>query len=162
MNVKVILNLLLLCCFALVQAKPKQQNFDKQVFYSTLESGKATNLDAQLSLVKKTVLPEKEAYEAVLLMKKAGMVAKPKDKLKLFKMGRAKLEAAITSDKDNMEYRFLRLIIQENAPKVLKYQNAIEEDSRLIRLNFKSLQQFLKDIITGYSKKSKFLKSLQP
>jgi hypothetical protein len=160
MKLRVVFNLLLVFCFVMVQAKRQQQNFDKSAFYTILETGKADDLDAQLSIVKKSLLPEKTAYEAVLLMKKAGMMAKPKDKLSLFKLGRAKLEAAITSDNTNTEYRFLRLIIQENAPKILKYQNAVEDDSKLIRLNFKSLPQLLKDIISGYSKKSKVLKSL--
>ncbi len=160
MKLRVVLNLLLAFCFVMVQAKQQQQNFDKSVFYTILETGKAGDLDTQLNIVKKSSLPEKAAYEAVLLMKKAGMMAKPKDKLNLFKLGRAKLEAAIANDNTNTEYRFLRLIIQENAPKILKYQNAIEDDGKLIRLNFKSLSQLLKDIISGYSKKSKVLKSL--
>jgi hypothetical protein len=159
MTVRVFFKLLIVFLFITAPARA-QQSFDKSAFYTILESGKVADIDAQITMVKKLVLPEKEAYEGVLLMKKSGMMAKPKDKLSVFKMGRLKLEAAITSDNNNIEYRFLRLIIQEHAPKIVKYQNALNEDSKLIRNNFKNLSPFLKETITDYSKKSKVLKTL--
>ena len=91
-------------------------------------------------------------------MKKAQLVSKPKDKLSFFKAGRSKLESSISSDKENTEYRFLRLIIQEHAPKIVKYKKDIEEDSKLIRSNFKDLSTILQQIISDYSKKSRVLK----
>jgi hypothetical protein len=94
-----------------------------------------------------------------LLMKKAGMMAKPKDKISFFKSGRTKLEAAIAAEKDNVEYRFLRLIMQEHAPKIVKYRNELEEDSKLIKTNFNKLSAQLQQLITDYSKKSKVLKT---
>jgi hypothetical protein len=116
-------------------------------------------IDAQLSAVKNAPVAEKEAYEGALLMKKAGVIkGTAKEKLIFFKSGRSKLESAIAKNNNNIEYRFLRLIIQEHAPKIVKYRNDIEQDSRLIITNFKSLPQDLQQTIADYSKASKVLK----
>jgi len=92
-------------------------------------------------------------------MKKSGSIINAKDKLNLFQSGRSKPESSISKEPGNIEYRFLRLIIQEHAPKIVKYRNELEEDSKLIRTNFYSLSQFLQQQITNYSKKSKILKT---
>lgn len=153
---KVMLNLLFIL-FSFVHAN-SQNSIDRSAFYKVLASGTIVDLEAQLSTVEGSAINEKNAYEGTLLMKKAQLVSKPKDKLKLFKTGRSKLESSISSDKGNTEYRFLRLITQEHAPKIVKYRNNLEEDSKLIRSNFKDLSQILQQIISDYSKKSNILK----
>jgi hypothetical protein len=112
-----------------------------------------------LNIIKGMSLVEKEAYEGALLMKKAGLVANAKEKLSLFKSGRSKLESAISKNTDNTEYRFLRVVIQEHAPRIVKYKNELEEDAKLIRNNFKNLSAFLQQVINDYSKKSTVLKT---
>lgn len=156
MNVKLFLNLILL--FFAVHGKSLQQDFDKAVFYQVIASGNSTAIDTQLDIVSKSSLPEKEAFAGVLLMKKAGMVGKAKDKLSLFKSGRLKLESAISKDNTNTEYRFLRLLIQEHAPRIVKYHNKLEEDSQNIQANYKKLSPILQSVIEDYSKKSTILK----
>jgi len=131
---------------------------NKSAFYAALASGNAAEIETQLNLVKEQSTEENIAYEGTLLMKKAGFAGKPKEKLKLFKAGRSKLESSISNNSENIEYRFLRLIIQEHAPKIVKYRNNLEEDSQLIRLHFKSLAPPLQLAITDYSKKSTILK----
>ena len=121
---------------------------------------KLNEINTQLNILKESSLDEKEAYEGTLLMKKSGLVANAKEKLSLFKTGRMKLEASISKDTKNAEYRFLRIIIQEHAPKIVKYRNELEADSRLILDNYKNLPQFLQQVINDYSKKSKVLKNL--
>ena len=81
-------------------------------------------------------------------------------KLNLFKSGRLKLETAIKKDKTNAEFSFLRLIIQEHAPKVVDYRNNIENDVAVIRSNFKTMPPEVQQAINDYSKKSKVLKPL--
>ena len=93
-------------------------------------------------------------------MKKAGLITKPAEKLSLFKAGRLKLEAAIKKDKENAEFSFLRLIIQEHAPKIVEYRNNINADVSAIRSNFKTLSPVIQQAIYDYSKKSKVLKPL--
>lgn len=136
-----------------------QSAYDKNGFYHAIASDNLDQINAQLAQLKTGSLAEKDAYEGALLMKKSGLIKGPaKEKLSLFKSGRAKLEAAISKDAVNVEYRFLRYIIQENAPKIVKYKSEMEVDANLIRTNFKSLPELLQKFILDYSKKSKALK----
>ena len=123
-----------------------------------MKSGNAEEIDAQLKIVRESLIPEKEAYEGTLLMKRSELLDKAKDRLSMFKTGSSKLESSILKDSDNTEYRFLRLIIQEHAPRVVRYRKELEEDSKLIKKKFNSLSAFLQQIIIDYCKNSKVLK----
>jgi hypothetical protein len=138
--------------------KTNGQGFNRPGFYTAIAAEKLADINQELITVKESSIEEKEAYEGALLMKKAAFMKTPKEKLSIFKSGRAKLEACIAKDNNNIEYRFLRLIIQENAPKILKYKNDLEQDSQLLKANFKNLPQYLQQVLTDYSKKSKVLK----
>ena len=144
--------------FVIIKSPLKAQEFDKSVYYSHLSAKDVNVLDKELNTVKNLPLPQRDAYEGALLAKKAGMASKPKDKLNLFKSGRNKLENAIKADNQNAEWRFLRLIIQENSPKIVAYKDEIKEDSEFVRKNFDSLPDSLKKVIADYSKNSKVLK----
>ena len=133
------------------------QNFDKAKFYEVMKSGGIEEVDDQLAIINATDIRERNAYEGALLMKKAGLVRKAKDKLNLFKSGRIKLETAIYSDSNNVEYHFLRLMIQEHAPKITKYHGQIENDSKFISKNFKKLSESVQKVVIDYSKTSKVL-----
>jgi len=160
MKHSILIGFLLLVSAVFVKANPAGRGFDKADFYAALSSDKLEDINDQLTQVRNSSIIEKDAYEGVLLMKKSGLVANAKEKLSLFKAGRAKLESSISKDNKNIEYRFLRVIIQEHAPKIVKYRNELEQDSQLIRDNFKSLPQFLQQVINDYSKKSKVLKTI--
>jgi len=140
-----------------IAAKPLLQNFDKTRFYSVLKSGDISSIDNEILLVNKADMDEKEAYEGTLLMKKAGLTPLPKDKLRLFKSGRIKLETALASDATNTEYHFLRLIIEEHAPKVVKYKSDLQSDSRYVSEHFKVLPATIQKAVLDYSKTSKAL-----
>ena len=155
MHKRVIISLLLF--FALDHGNSQQRDPNKSLFYTVLKSGTLQQINEQLNILA-SAGSEKEAYEGVLLMKKSGLSAKAKDKLNLFQSGRSKLESSILKNRNNIEYRFLRIIIQEHAPKVVKYRNELEADSKLIHTNFKSLSPFLQQQITDYGKSSKILK----
>ncbi len=133
------------------------QDFDLAVYYSVLKSGGLEAVDKELSGVEDLQSPEKEAYRGTLLMKKAGLLKKPKDKLDQFKKGRTELETVIHFSNSNAEYRFLRLIIQEHAPKITKYHEQLKEDSEFVRLHYKELPTALQRIIKDYSKTSSVL-----
>jgi len=90
-------------------------------------------------------------------MKKAGLVTKPADKLKFFKAGRIKLETSLAQDSANGEYHFLRLIIQEHAPRIVKYSADQEKDRQIIHHTFKGLSPAAKQAIIDYSRKSKIV-----
>ena len=162
MNIRMFFNLLFLFSVITVKGKTQHTGFDKSAFYSAMASNNLEEINLQLNNVKGVSIIEKEAYEGALLMKKAGLVTKAKEKLSLFKAGRLKLEASIKKDNGNAEFNFLRLIIQEHAPKAVNYRKDIENDVSIIRSNFKTLPQVVQLAISDYSKKSKVLKSLQP
>jgi len=54
-------------------------------------------IDKELSGIEDLRSPGKEAYRGALLMKKAGLLKKPKDKLEEFKKGRTELETLFIS-----------------------------------------------------------------
>jgi hypothetical protein len=136
------------------------QKFDKAAFYQAIASKDSIKINLQKNLLQNYSLKEKQAYEGALLLKQAGLITAKKDKLTLFKSGKNKLENAIEKDSTNTEYRFLRLMIQENAPKILGYHKALEKDNIYIRKNFKSLSIALQEVVLGYSKQSKILNNV--
>lgn len=158
MNFKPLISLLFLFFFIAVKGNIQNKAFDKSAFFSAMAADNVEAVNSQLAIIKTSAINEKEAYEGALLMKKAGLVTKAKEKLSLFKAGRIKLEAAIKKDKENAEFSFLRLIIQEHAPKIVEYNKNIQTDVAAIRSNYKTLHPVVQQAISDYSKKSKVLK----
>ncbi len=132
--------------------------FDKARFYEVIKTGDKESIDEQLALLASSEIIEKGAYEGFLLMRKAGITARPAEKLKLFKAGRIKLETAMLNDNTNAEYHFLRLIIEEKAPKIVKYNKDIEADKKLILKEYKNLPAVVQHAIADYAKTSKIIK----
>ena len=133
---------------------------DKTSFYNSLKSNSVSDLDKMILLVEKEkTTPLNRAYKGALIAKKAGFKKKVSEKIKLFKSGVILLEAELKKDTKNVEFRFLRLTIQENAPKILKYNTNIEEDISIIEKGFAQLNSTLKNIILNYAKDSKYLNS---
>lgn len=159
---KFFINLFFLVSLLTVKGDTQNLGFDKAAFYSAMAVNDIEQINTQLSILKNASINEKEAYEGAMLMKKAGLASNTREKLSLFKAGRLKLETSIKKDHKNIEFNFLRLIIQEHAPKVVKYSGDLENDSLLIRTNYKSLPRVIQLAISDYSKNSRVLKSLQP
>ena len=97
---------------------------------------------------------EKKAYLGAILMKESQFLSSAKEKLAQFNKGKVLLEAEITANQSVVEYRFLRLMIQENCPKILKYTSKIQEDSRIVAKEFAKQTGSVKSIILTYSKSS--------
>jgi GTPase SAR1 family protein len=91
-------------------------------------------------------------------MRKSGLLKIPAEKLKFFKEGRIKLETALLKDNNNGEYHFLRLTIQEHAPKIVRYHADIETDRQDIKKSFKNLLPVVQQAIINYSKNSQILR----
>ena len=126
--------------------------------YAALQYDDTSKINLQLAALEKSSLKEKDAYTGALTMRKSGEVKGGLDKLSMFKKGRKLLEGSIKADTLNAEYRFLRLLIQENVPDFLNYHAKKEEDAGLIRSSFKKLSPQLQEAIRNYSRKSKVLK----
>ena len=134
-----------------------QQKFEKAAFYEVMASGNIDAVNNEIAVVANADINNKAGYEGALLMRKAGMVSPAAKKLRFFKLGRIKLETALMADNDNTEYHFLRLAIEENAPKIVKYHADIQKDKLFVQKNFKNLSPAVQHAILDYSKKSKVL-----
>ena len=126
--------------------------------YEIMQSGDSVKINAALAELEKSVAKEKDAYKGTLLMQKSGMLKSGMEKLSLFKQGRKLLETSIKQDSSNVEYRFLRLMIQEKAPDFLNYHSKKEEDAGIIRKYYSTLPANIREAINQYSKKSHILK----
>lgn len=133
------------------------QQYDRAAFYTVMASSSTEEVDAQLNMLKTATIKERDAYEGALLMKKAGLVGNSKNKLNLFRSGRKLLDGSLSKDGDNPELRFLRLMIQENAPHILNYHRELKDDSQYISKFFKKLSPVVQKAVIDYSKKSKIL-----
>lgn len=128
--------------------------------YEALKSDSLEQVETALKkLESDKVSSLSKAYQGTLIMKKADFMKTPKQKIATFKKGHQLLEAEITSHPKNAEYRFLRLLIQENAPKILKYNKNLDEDKKIIIANYSNFSPFLQAFIKDYSKNSPTLKN---
>lgn len=146
------MNVLLVLAFAL-------SSFSKENFFKVLSSNNEKALVAQLSALEKSneSATDKMAYGGVLMMKNADFQSWPNQKLKLFLEGKALLEAAIKKDNTNVEYRFLRLMIQEKSPRLLGYNGNTTEDAKWIKEHYQTVSKEVKTVIVAYANQSKFL-----
>ena len=141
-----------------ITAKSKAQDkFEKAEFYKVMSAGDVSAIDNEIAVVQGSTSPNKEGYEGALLMKKADLVIIAARKLKYFKAGRIKLETALVKDPNNTEYHFLRLAVEEHAPKIVKYHNDIAADKMMIQKNYKGLSTVVQHAILDYCKNSKVL-----
>src|SRR6516165_9248656 len=146
-----LLILLLLPVFSRSPVYNITQEFNKTDFYRVLKSGTTNEINKELSAIDASSLKDKDAFKGALLMKKSGLLKVPKEKVDNFKKGATKLETVIQADSSNVEYRFLRLIIQEHAPKVVKYNSKIATDADFIKKNYKQLSPDVQKILIDYS-----------
>lgn len=65
------------------------------------------------------------------------------------------VENAVKMEPNNVEIRLIRLSIQENTPKLLKYKGNIEEDKKMIVTAYEKQSGALKENIKRYVKQSK-------
>lgn len=149
--------LVLLSVFAL----SANAQLDRKAIYTALASDSKEVVQKQLDgILSAKESSEVKAFKGALQMKAAQFEKTAKDKLNAFNAGKKLLESEIKSNDGNVEYRFLRLLIQENAPKQLKYNGNIEEDVLSIVSGYSKLKESTKAAIETYAKKSPSLKGL--
>jgi hypothetical protein len=95
------------------------------------------------------------AYKGASIAVKAKHTTGVKQKKEGFIKGITILESVIKSNPNNIEARLIRLSIQENTPKILKYKQNIESDKKQIVLFFKMQSVDLKAYIKEYVNQSK-------
>jgi hypothetical protein len=131
---------------------------NRAAFYKAMEENNKTMVNAQLDELKSAPAELKQAFMGAMLMKRASFIGSAASRLHYFREGHKMLESAIKQDPDNVEFRFLRLMVQEHAPGTLGYKEDIEKDSIYIRTHYKSLSEEMQHTIEDYNKKSKVLK----
>lgn len=92
------------------------------------------------------------AYKGATLTMMAKYAKGKNDKKTFFKEGVGLIEFAVSEDPKNIEIRVLRMSIQENAPKFLKYNTKLSEDKQFILNNYKdvkskAVQTFVKSFV---------------
>ena len=129
--------------------------FSKAEVFKAVSGKDASSLTKMISKLEDlSSSSDQQAYLGTLKMKRAEQLKTAKEKLAMFKEGRALLEKSITASPKNSEYRFLRLMIQENAPKVLKYNTNIKEDAKLVSSGYQSLASDVRNAVVSYAKQS--------
>jgi len=136
----------------------RSTDINRSAFYNAMEENNKKMVNAQLDELKSAPAELKPAFMGAMLMKRASFIGSAVSRLHYFREGHKMLESAIKQDPDNVEFRFLRLMVQEHAPGTLGYKEDIEKDSEYIRKHYKSLPEEVQHTIEDYSKKSKLLK----
>lgn len=135
----------------------QEKKVEKHDFYKALAADNLNIIEDEITTIEKSSIFEKNAFVGTLLMKKSKLISNPANKLSCFKEGMSMLEKAIEKDKTNPEYRFLRLLIQENAPRFLGYYENLDEDSKIINIGYATLPEEVKAAVRNYAKNSKVL-----
>lgn len=91
------------------------------------------------------------AYKAASTIMQAKFEKGGAQKKDLFKEGALLLEYTVTTEPNNIEIRVIRMSIQENVPKFLKYNTNIPEDKEFIITHYKSLTDVaLKEFVKSF------------
>lgn len=94
-------------------------------------------------------------YKGAGIALKGKHAKKLKDKRDLFIEGVTLLENTIAKAPNNVELRFIRIGIQENVPKLLKYKANIEEDKLVLLAKYQNIKdKDLKNHIGAYIQQS--------
>ena len=81
---------------------------------------------------------EAQPYLASAIMQKAQYAFLPTSKLKYFKQGKKQLESFIQNNPNNLEARYVRVLVQSNVPEILGYKNNIKSDIEFIKSHIKA------------------------
>ncbi|MCX2452297.1 hypothetical protein OQX61_13570 [Pedobacter sp. PLR] len=111
-----------------IRANYKKAVSDKKLCI-TMIKGLSTGTESSVHL----------SYLGAFQMIWAKHITNPISKLKTFNTGKKNIEAAVTSDPNNLEIRILRLSVQKNSPAFLGYKKNIEEDQKFIQANNKNI-----------------------
>ena len=95
------------------------------------------------------------AYKGAVSTLKAKYAKGIKNKKEYFKSGVEFIEHAVQTDPKNIEIRCIRLSVQENSPRVVRYKDNIEEDKKFILTNYKHISsKEVREFIKNYALRS--------
>ncbi|MBS2096918.1 hypothetical protein [Carboxylicivirga linearis] len=93
------------------------------------------SLETFISIIEKSDLPVSEVYLASAYMQMAKYVFSPYSKLKYFNKGKDMLEVFISKNPNNIDGKYVRYLVQSNAPSFLGYSSDMVSDKIFIREN---------------------------
>ncbi len=138
--------------FYLISITPDLKIIRSAYKQAAQDQSKVMAFSEQLSKVSKSDNVALIAYKGASITLVARHAKTIKEKKSRFIEGAKLIEYAIEKEPNAVEPRFVRLGIQENAPKILKYRDNIPEDKELILKQFKyiaskDLKNHVKDYI---------------
>jgi hypothetical protein len=90
-------------------------------------------LEVFIESITKSECESKTPYLAYSIMQTAQYAFWPTKKLKNFNRGKKMLESFIQKNPDNIEARYVRILVQSEVPGILGYNNEIEADIQLVK-----------------------------
>ncbi|WP_025761997.1 hypothetical protein [Dyadobacter tibetensis] len=148
---------LIFSLFTVGYAEVQGQNIGG-LYFDALSSNNMDRIEIELEKLKAAKsTPFVRACQGALLMKLANFQKGAPAKIQHFKKGRELLENEINQFPQVVEFRFLRLTVQENAPSLLKYQDQIKEDVQIILEGFHGLDKTFQKAVSSYARQSKHL-----
>jgi|TARA_B110000091_G_C13700426_1_gene426044 hypothetical protein len=128
-------------------------------YKETVQSKSKTKIIALFKELEKVTKNDNKvlvAYKGAMITLVSKLQKGAKKKKTLFKEGISLIEYAVKSNPNNIEIRFVRLSIQQNAPKFLKYNKHKDKDKAFVLNNLKSTKSLvLKQYILDYILQSK-------
>lgn len=95
------------------------------------------------------------AYKGASITILSKYTKKVSDKIKNFKEGAKLVEYAVSIEPNSIEIRLIRLSIQENVPKIVKYNKNKSEDVAFILAHYKEQSKPLSTYIKSFILQSK-------
>lgn len=92
-----------------------------------------SKLQTFLTYVKKVDCKNAKPYYASAIMQQAEYTINPIMKLKHFNKGKAMLESFIKKHPNNIEARYVRILVQNSVPSILGYKSNILADKQFIK-----------------------------
>ncbi len=148
----------LISCF-LFLALAGGGNIDRDQFYTVFKSDSKDNISELIEHYENTDLSGSllNVYKGALLIKKSSYLNSVSERIEYFSHGKELIEKEIADFPENIEYRFIRLILQEQTPPILRYKSEIPEDKNTIMNSLNSIDEALKKRIINYSSNSNIL-----
>ena len=150
---------ILFLCFFFVFILANSQEIEQiRLQYPLAENSEeiTSQLEEELSPVTSGNNPILLAYQGAVKTLKASFAKRVREKKEYFKEGVELIESALEADPDNIEIRYIRLTVQENSPKFLKYNDNITVDKEFILENYSTITSpSIKTVIQGFVAESK-------
>jgi hypothetical protein len=101
------------------------------------------------------------AYKGASITLMSRFSKKIADKINRFKEGAKLVEFAVAKEPNNIEIRLIRLSIQANVPKIVKYNSNKKEDKDFILAHYKEQSGALKEYVKNFILQSKIFSAAE-